>query len=81
MSRFSFRRAQCGSLRLELNARSTFRFNARMAPMRANIGVEDGPDRDRLGVPADHDGKGVQRANEGGPAKVVIERGCRPVIT
>jgi hypothetical protein len=37
LSRFSFRRPQCVSLRDELNVRSTFRFNARKTPMRACI--------------------------------------------
>jgi hypothetical protein len=36
-SRASFRFPQCGSLREELNTRSTWRFNARMTPIRANI--------------------------------------------
>jgi hypothetical protein len=36
-SLFSFRRPQCVSLREGLNVRSTFRFNALMTPIRANI--------------------------------------------
>src|SRR4029077_483713 len=36
-SRANLRRPQWGSLRLELNTRSAWRFNARMTPIRANI--------------------------------------------
>jgi hypothetical protein len=36
-SLLSFRFPQCLSLRVESNFRSTFRFNARMTPIRANI--------------------------------------------
>jgi hypothetical protein len=36
-SLLSFRLPQCVSLCVESNVRSTFRFNARMIPMRANI--------------------------------------------
>jgi hypothetical protein len=37
---------------MQQDTRSTWRFNPRMTPMRTNISVEDGPDRDCLGVPA-----------------------------
>jgi hypothetical protein len=37
LSRANLRQSQCGSLRDELNSRSTWRFSARMTPMRANI--------------------------------------------
>jgi hypothetical protein len=37
LSRFSFRRPQCRSFCVESNARSTFRFNGLMMPIRANI--------------------------------------------
>jgi len=37
-SRFNFRRPQCVSFRDALNTRSAFRFNARMMPIRVNIG-------------------------------------------